>query len=62
MSGPPDEEVGLMFGCPSQDQPTTSELSDKIDGMELKLDRIKQDVTIVGIGVIILILIGIFKF
>lgn len=44
--------MDLMLGHSYQDQPTNSELGDKLDLLELKLDRIKQEITVVGIAVL----------
>lgn len=58
MSKPPptDEEMDALFGFPKR-QPTPRELENKLDVLGLKIDRLKNEVMIFGIGLIVLIAI-----
>lgn len=52
MPSPPDEEMDLMLGYPKP-QPTLRDLEYKIDLINIRLERLKNELMSAGIGIIV---------
>lgn len=49
---PSEDEMDAMFGYPKH-QPTLADLEEKINVLTFKIDRIRNEITSFGIGVIV---------
>lgn len=56
---PSDEEMDLAFGF-SKPQTTLRDLEHKIDLLGLKIDRIRNEITSAGIGVVFVLVLHYF--
>lgn len=56
----PDDDMDAMFGYP-ESQTTLGDLERKIDRLELKIDKVKGELTAFGIGAFVVFVLHYFN-